>query len=188
MMSARLKTVIVVLALAPALTSCRLFRKPPRPFTPPPAQARPAPAEKQPNPELMPPPELTPVESPQPAVVSQPQSQLPPPPSQKRPSPVGPRVPAQTQPPAAAPQLRPMLTEAQRQELTRVTGERIGRAQRVLKSLEGRRLGRDQADMASQIQTFIDQAEEARHTDLLRASNLAERAEVLANDLARRTR
>jgi hypothetical protein len=185
-MSARLPTVLLVLALAPTLTSCR--RKPPRPFTPPPARVQPVPAEKQPSPELESPPDLPPFESPLPAVVTEPQTQLPPPPSQRRPSPAGPRVPAQTQPPAAPPQLRPMLTEAQRKELARITDERIDRARRVLKSLEERRLGRDQAAIADQIKTFIYQAEEARHTDLLRASNLAERAEVLANDLARRTR
>jgi hypothetical protein len=37
----------------------------------------------------------------------------------------------------------------------------------------------------NQIRTFMEQAEEARRTDLLRARNLAERAEVLALDLAR---
>jgi hypothetical protein len=78
-----------------------------------------------------------------------------------------------------------MLSSAQRQELQRTISERIGRARAVLKSLEGKRPAREQV---IQIQTFIDQAEEARKTDLLRANNLAERAEVLANDLASRVR
>jgi hypothetical protein len=183
-MNARVQVMIVALVLAPALTSCR--KKPPKLFVPPPpAQVQPV---TQSSPELAPPPELPPAESPLPAVVGEPQSQLPPPPSQRRPSPAGPRVPSQTQPPAAPPQLRPMLTETQRKELARLTDERISRARRVLRSLEGRRLARDQASIAGQIRTFIGQAEEARYTDLLRASNLAERAEVLANDLARRAR
>jgi hypothetical protein len=156
----------------------------------PPAQIQPAPVQKSPSPEPeVPPPEVKPVESPQPAVISQPQPELPPPPSQKRPSPLGPRVPAPApQHPPPAPQLRPMLSSAQRQGLERTINERIGRARGVLKSLEGRRLAREQADIMNQIRTFIGQAEEARRTDLLRANNLAERAEVLANDLANRVR
>jgi hypothetical protein len=190
MTSARMRAAIVVLVLAPGLTSC-WFRKPkPVPMpAPPPAQVQPAPVKKPPAPEPeMPPPELKPAEPPQPAVIPQPQPELPPP-SQKRPSPLGPRVPPQaTQPPPPAPQLRPMLSGAQRQELERTINERIGRARGVLKSLEGKRLPRQQADIVNQILTFIGQAEAARRTDLLRANNLAERAEVLANDLATRVR
>ena len=78
-----------------------------------------------------------------------------------------------------------MLSSAQRRELERTINERIGRARGVLRSLQGKRLAKEQV---IQIQTFIDQAEDARKTDLLRANNLAERAEVLANDLASRVR
>ncbi len=192
MISARMRAAIVVLILAPGLTSCRLFRKPkPVPMPAPPAQVQPAPVQKPPSPEPeIPPPELKSAEPPPPAVISQPQPELPPPPSQKRPSPVGPRVapPAIQPPPPPAPQLRPMLTRAQRQELERTINDRIGRARGVLKSLEGKRLTREQIDLVNQIRTFIGQAEEARRTDLLRANNLAERAEVLASDLANQVR
>jgi hypothetical protein len=81
-----------------------------------------------------------------------------------------------------------MLSGAQRQELERTIGERLNRARGVLGSLEGKRLAKEQVDLVNQIRTFIGQAEEARKTDLLRANNLAERAEVLANDLASRAR
>jgi hypothetical protein len=81
-----------------------------------------------------------------------------------------------------------MLTQAQRQELERAVNERIGRAQSVLASMAGRRLAGGPAEMVNQIRTFIKQAEEARDTDLLRANNLAERAEVLAQELAKRVR
>jgi hypothetical protein len=190
MISARMRAAIVVLVLAPGLTSCWFRKSKPVPMPPPPAQVQPVPVRKPPSPEPdLPPPELKSVESPQPAVISQPQPELPPPPSQKRPSPLGPRVPPPAaQPPPPAPQLRPMLSSAQRQELERTINERIGRARAVLKSLEGKRLAREQTDIANQIRTFIGQAEEARRTDLLRANNLAERAEVLANDLASRVR
>jgi hypothetical protein len=192
MISARMRAAIVVLMLAPGLTSCRLFRKPkPVPIPAPPVQVQPAPVPKPPNPEPeVPPPELKPSEPQPPAPFPQPLPELPPPPSQKRPSPVGPRIPppAIQPPPPPAPQLRPMLSSVQRQELVRTINERIGRARGVLKSLEGKRLAREQTDMVNQILTFIRQAEEARRTDLLRANNLAERAEVLANDLANQVR
>jgi hypothetical protein len=54
--------------------------------------------------------------------------------------------------------------------------------------LEKRRLTADQAAAVSQIRTFLQQSEEAGKTDLLRANNLAERAEVLAQDLTARLR
>ena len=55
-------------------------------------------------------------------------------------------------------------------------------------AIGGRRLNSEQEDLAAQIRTFIRQAEEARTTDLLRANNLAERAEVFAAELAKRLR
>jgi hypothetical protein len=91
-------------------------------------------------------------------------------------------------PPPPTPQLRPILTASQTQELERTIADRLSRAQGVLRSVQGRRLSRPQAASVSQIRTFIDQAEEARKTDLPRANNLAERAEVLAMDLARQVR
>ncbi len=81
-----------------------------------------------------------------------------------------------------------MLTPVQQQELERSTGERIARAQNILASISRKRLNKEQGDMAGQIRTFLKQAEEARGTDLLRANNLAERAEVLAQELANRLR
>jgi hypothetical protein len=168
MISARMRAAIIVLMLAPGLTSCRLFRKPkPVPMPAPPVQVQPAPVQKplSPEPEV-PPPELKPSEPPPPAVISQPQPELPPPPSQKRPSALGPRAPAPAAqpPPAPVPQLRPMLSSAQRRELERTINEQIGRARGVLKSLVGKRLAREQADIVNQIQTFIKQAEAARRS------------------------
>lgn len=188
---------MAVLVLAPALTSCRLFRKA-KPVPPPaaaPIQIKPAPVKTPPPPVLEAPPEIPqsaedkpPIELP-----GAEQQPLPPPPVKKRPSPAGPRVqaPVETAPPAPAaaapsPQLRPIFTAAERQELERAVGERLGRAQAILAALSGKRLNRGQRELAGQIRTFIGQAEEARPTDLLRANNLAERAEVLAQDLARR--
>ena len=117
---------------------------------------------------------------------------IPTPPSEEKRAPrPAPRVPAAAEtppPPAPAPQLVPMLTPAQRQELERSVNDRIGRAQNILGSILGKRLSGEQEDMVGQIRTFLKQAEEARGTDLLRANNLAERSEVLAQNLARRLR
>jgi hypothetical protein len=77
------------------------------------------------------------------------------------------------------------LSPAQAQELERQVNERLARARAALRSIEGRTLSREQGSVLNQIRTFMEQAEEARRTDLLRARNLAERAEVLALDLAR---
>ena len=193
MMRARLRAVIVVLALTPALTSCWPFRKsqptpppanPPVQFQPPLPPAKTAPA---PEPEVEAPPSLQ-------APVAQPAVTLPstepeplPGPERRRPSPVGPPVSVQPQP-EAPPQLRPILTPAQRRNLERTFAEHVNRTQTILRSLEKRRLTADQTAAVSQIRTFLQQSEEARKTDLLRANNLAERAEVLAQDLTARLR
>ena len=61
--------------------------------------------------------------------------------------------------------------------------ERVGRARQALSMVRGRTLSRSQRTVVGQIETFIRQAEQARSDDLIRASNLAERADVLAKDL-----
>ena len=81
-----------------------------------------------------------------------------------------------------------MLTPAQSQQLQRDVDRRLGRAQASLSALAGKTLTSEDAALVTQIRTFISQAREARQTDPLRASNLAERAEVLARDLVRRLR
>ncbi len=81
-----------------------------------------------------------------------------------------------------------MLTPDERAALDRQVGARIRRAAALLRAVEGTPLSGEQAALAAQVKTFLRQAEEARNTDLLRANNLAERAEVLAVELSRRVR
>jgi hypothetical protein len=81
-----------------------------------------------------------------------------------------------------------MLTAAQKQDLERSVSERLARAQNTLSSIGARRLSGELEEMATQVRTFIRQAEEARTSDLLRANNLAERAVVIAAELAKRLR
>ena len=196
-MKAGLRVMLVVLLLTPGLVSCRLFRKPPRPIPPPfrppvqtESEASRKPAEP-PAPAAAP--EIPPAEPAEPMVLIPEtlQRPLPPPPKPRVPvsQPVQqpPPQPAPP-PPGPAPQLRPILTPSQTQELERAITDRLSRAQGILRSLEGRRLSRSQRDSVNLIGTFINQAEEARKADLLRANNLAERAEVLALDLAQQMR
>ncbi len=198
-MKAGLRLMLVVVLLTPGLVSCRLFRKPPRPIPPPfkpPVQTVSTQAQKPAEPPApAPAPEVPPSEEAEPMVMIPETSQgrLPPPPKPRIPVSQPVQQPAAQPAPAPpetapAPQLRPILTPSQTQELERTIPERLSRAQGILKSIEGRRRSRSQFAAARQIQTFIDQAEEARKTDLLRANNLAERAEVLAEDLARQMR
>ena len=193
-----MRAVMLLLLLLPALTSCRFFRKSkPAPLPAKiPVQTQPAPQPAPPPPQLEPPPQNPPTTDAQkPAELPEAgvQPLPPPPPEKKRPSPAGPRTPTVTEPPAAAPaapapQLRPMLSAAEKQNLERSVSDRIARAQSTLAAVGGRRLSSEQEDLAAQIRTFIRQAEEARATDLLRANNLAERAEVFAAELAKRLR
>ena len=193
----------LLIVLAPAMSSCWRFRRS-KPVTPS------APASTQSAPvQLPPPPGSEPAQAPAPEqpAPSSPRSEesVKPPPDtgviklpapqtpRKRPSPAGPRVeqpqasaspePVAEPPTAPAPELKEILTPERQQQMNRVVSERIQRARQVLASLAGRKLDSAQHDAVNQITTFIGQAEEARKTDLVRAKNLAERAEVLARDL-----
>ncbi len=186
----RLRAFIVAVALTLLMTSCWPFKRS-KPKAPAPAPI-PAPAQTQPQtppPQLPEPPKLPPGEQ-TPSPREEPPKPGPapvPPPPQKRPSPAGP--PVQPAPePAPAPQLKPMLTSQQRQEMQRLVNQRIRRARSVLEGIQGRTLTRSQSIVADQIRTFIRQAEEAMPDDPVRASNLAERADVLARDLVQSIR
>lgn len=169
------------------LVGCARARKPkpvPAPFRPP-AVAQPSPPAYLLT-ESAPPLSWQPLIS----VPFLPALALPPLPPPPKPKPLPP--PAVAQPPAAVPaapsidlELRPLLSPAQAKELERQINERLARARSAVRSLEGRALSREQTGLLNQIRTFIEQAEQARRNDLPRARNLAERAEVLALDLAR---
>lgn len=188
MSGGRIKTVAILAVLSALLFSCARARKPkpvPAPFRPPAVSPQPVPKEfllTEAPPLLLW--QVMPLAELLPAIAFPP---LPPPP---KPRPTPPPVVAQPAPaPPPAPafdlELRPLLTPAQAKELERQINDRLARARSALRSLEGRALSREQNAVLNQIRTFMEQAEEARRTDLPRARNLAERAEVLALDLAR---
>ena len=184
---------------ASGLTSCRLFRK--AAPTPPPAVSTPRsgpiqlPETPKPKPPEIPPPDVPATQGPDLTGTNpaEPPATVPAPPKPPRRAsgrkPVaGPPAPeSQSSPEAEAtvPQLRPILTPEQQQQLNDSVNRRLERAQQSLRLIEKRRLNRQQAAAAQQIRTFIHQAQEARSNDLLRANNLAERADVLAEDLLR---
>jgi hypothetical protein len=202
-------TALRVLALTAALTmatlgpSCRLFRKSSKTMPPVPPPAAPTqqapPRQEKPEREvaLPPPPQISPAK---PDLTQQPPApaaeKLPPPPKRrgrhKTTEAAAPQLPAPAPPPEAAaatesqvPELEQILTPEQRQAYIDDIDTNIGRAQKTMDALQGRHLSRDQKIYLARVRAFVDQAREARKTDLFRAKNLAERASVLADDLLR---
>jgi hypothetical protein len=192
----RASTIVAILAATLVCSSCGFFRrskdtanapKTPRPVLTLPPE-RPAGLVLV---SLLDPPELPPQE---------PGSWLPPPTEERfPPAPPAPRrarvretaeapVAAQPElaaPPAQFPQLEQILTTEQQQAYNDEIDRNISRAQRAVTALNGRRLSGEQQTYLDRIRTFIQQASEARKSDLFRARNLAERASVLADDLAK---
>lgn len=107
-----------------------------------------------------------------------------PPPPVRKPSPFPSTPPAPT-PPAIQhqPQLTQILTAQQKQAYNRAIDQSIGRARQALATVTGRSLTADQRMTADRVRIFVAQAEEARKQDLVRAKGLADRADLLAQDL-----
>lgn len=194
------------LALALSSTSCNLFHRsknttppPPKPAPQPTVTAPPAPQPNEPKPESVPPPPLTPQQPDLKGQLPVQTPRLPPPPPKRsrrarrrtpEPAPAEqPPQPAETEadatPPAPVPQLEQILTPAQQAESNQSIDRCLGRAQRNLAALAGKKLTGGQTLSVERIKSFISQAVEARKTDLLLAKSLAERADVLSEDLLR---
>lgn len=95
---------------------------------------------------------------------------------------------AEAPPTTGVPQLAPLLTQQQQQAYNAAVDAAIGRAQANLGRLGNRRLTEEQLATRDRVRAFIQQATEARATDLKVAKSLAERADLLADDLARSLR
>jgi hypothetical protein len=78
-----------------------------------------------------------------------------------------------------------MLTDAQRRQYEAEFTRRVSSARAVLQSFAGRALSRDQHDTLERIRTFLDQATNTKSRDLVTALQLARRADLLSQDLAR---
>jgi hypothetical protein len=96
-----------------------------------------------------------------------------------------PTPPSQEPAQAAVPQLGQMLTDEQRRDYETHIHDALERAQANLRKARSKpRLTEAQQRMAAQVETFVAQAEERRKTDLVTSRSLAERADLLARDLA----
>ena len=194
-------SVALVLVLACFSSGCWIGHHPPAAFTPPPPQAAPVAAEPERLPE--PPgvasvPDLseTSAESStasglSPGLIPNGVPEAPAPPAPKAPS-GRPVVTAPPKPAAIAPQPNPqppprlgqILSAEQTREYSRTLEESLDRVRKVLAVLTKKNLSPDQAQILNRIQVFQKQAEDARvERDLVKAVNLARRADVLAKDL-----
>jgi len=98
----------------------------------------------------------------------------------------GPAAPAQapsSTPPPESPRLGDILTPEQQRQLNSAIDQSLSRAQSSIGSIANRQLNNEQQATIKQVQNFMQQAQETRKADLAAAKSLAERAEVLANDL-----
>lgn len=86
--------------------------------------------------------------------------------------------------PAPVPQLGQMLSDEQRRDYEARIHAALQRARANLRKARGNpRLNEAQQRMAAQVETFVEQAEQRRKTDLVSSRSLAERADLLARDL-----
>lgn len=88
-------------------------------------------------------------------------------------------------PAPAVPALQPILAPKETTERNRRISAYLDKARVNVYRAERRKPDAQTAALLSQVKTFLQQAEEARKIDLVRAENLAERAEVLSRGLNR---
>jgi len=103
------------------------------------------------------------------------------------PTPVSPAPPSVAAPPreGPGPQLRPLLTAEEERKLRRQIEQSLGRAARSLEKLRIPAADKDRLAAVERVRAFVEQAQQARRQgDLARAQSLAERAELLALDMA----
>lgn len=164
----------------------------------------PVPAAKESPPPTQPLP-TPPAIAPETTTPQQPESVIPSPPpapppaparparrsSQRQPAPAGqpsapaqPTTPVPAQSPAPAPQLGIVLTPEQQRQYNADIDQSIQRAEGNLRSIGTHQLSSEQRASLEEAQNFIRQAQNARAADLPAAKRLAERADVLAANLA----
>jgi hypothetical protein len=164
-------------------------------FIPPPAPqpqttAAPGPAELPQPPDVQ-------VEPNQPAAaLPAPSPEIPPPPAPSSPQPRSRRTTPQdtrTQAPAEIAQpaqpaeparLGTLTTPEQERSLNAQVDQALNNAEANLRSLQNRSLTKEQENARVQVESFMRQAKERRASDLSGARSLAQRAEILARDLA----
>jgi len=103
---------------------------------------------------------------------------------------VTPSPPPETPPPVKRepppPVLSPQVGRGDEDRLRREANGRIQKTEQIVAQIDRKRLAKDQQETYSTIQNFLTNAKEALATrDFPRASNLADKARILAEDLLR---
>jgi len=201
-------SVIALLTLVAATEPACRKKQVAIPAPPPPSPTATAPAQGSASPATMPS-ATTPANEPQPTQATPPQQELyqknkPPQPLQPahssrrtskpaNPAPAGaapaaapsPSQPANPSPPPSdPPRLGDLLTPDQQRQYNTEIDQSLQHAEASLNSIGNRQLSKEQRDRAGEVRTFIQQAQSTRASNLPGAKSLAERAEVLARDLA----
>ena len=157
----------------------------------------PVPAAQTPAPAASAPAQQVPAPLPEPAApaVTEPAkpSPFPPaatPPARPRPTPAAPPVAPSAPPPTPipAPSLGAILSPELRRKLDAAYQSDLTQANAVLSRLNGRTLTPEQNDTVNRARAFITQAAQYHNRDLTTAAELARRAKVLTQDLARTLR
>ncbi|MDP2998894.1 MAG: hypothetical protein Q8N47_15510 [Bryobacterales bacterium] len=195
---------ILGLALAAQMllfsSGCAIFRRKPKtPPPPPPVVAAPIP-EPEPSelvivePQIPPPVVDIPPPAPQPEQVP-PKFPEPPKPKPRRktvksPAPVVPQPQPEPppQPSAPPPRLGEVLGADQSKDLLAQLDGNVAETRRILGSLSGRSLTREQSEAAARARAFIEQALGRKGSDIGTAVELSRRALLLARDLAQSAR
>jgi hypothetical protein len=173
-------TIPLLLILAASGIACRKKTLTILPPPAPPATSTPAtPMEQPPPAPTVPPPAL-------------PQPTLPPPPEEAVQPKKPPRRPSRAAAPAAPAKipnqplrLGEMLTPEQERQYNSAMDQSLQRAEANIARVSKRQLSKEQQGVVIQVQSFIEQAQSTRKTNLTAAKSLAERADVLARELAR---
>lgn len=107
------------------------------------------------------------------------------PPRPGTPAPAAPPAPPDTPPPV----LSPVLSSVDEQRLRAEAQQRIDGAEQRLRQIDQAKLASSQQDSLQTVQSFLDKAREALQTqDVQRAFTLADKAYLLADELAARPR
>ena len=171
-----------------------------RPSPAPPAPLTPAPRAPQSAPRqapAVPPPTTPPPTTPAPPAPSAPTPSTPaaprrePAPAPAPPAPPVPPAPTPAPPATTAPPpvLSPQVGREEADRLRQEASSRLERTERLLDRLTDKRLSPQQQDTLETIQTFLLNAREAlTGQDYLKAVNLAEKANVLAQELTQNVR
>ena len=180
-----MKQILLLSVVLLCLAGCAkkpVAKLPPVPLVPPPARTAPPPAE------LAVPPQVASEDPPQLPPLSAPIPNAPKPPIPARPKIVQKKdapKPVSPKPAGSGFQLGEVLTAAQQAELTAQIDSFIRSAEQTIREASARVLNPDQSSLLSQLRIIVDQARNARLSDLVESRKLAERAKNLAEALVR---